>query len=72
MRIDDRASIPVVWFVVSIVSVIGGVYAGSFWMFSVNERLGRIEEKLGIRNITRATREYDLQEAYALQKRGDR
>jgi len=50
MKIDERTVMPITWFVAALGACFGMVSAGSFWVFSVNARLARIEQKLGIPN----------------------
>ena len=54
-KLDGGASIPLTWFFLTLVAVLGPVCGGSLWVFRVNARLERIEQKLGITgDITRA------------------
>lgn len=46
--INEKTSIPLAWFVAAMSATLTVGMAGSFWVFSVNARLSRIEDKLGI------------------------
>ncbi len=48
MKIDEKSSIPLGWAISGFITTITFAALGSFWISSVNDRLGRIEEKLGI------------------------
>lgn len=48
MDIDSKSTIPISWFFGGIGAIVSIVVAGALWMSSVDYRLGRIEEKLGI------------------------
>jgi len=51
-RIDDKTSIPLKWVVLSAwfggAAILAGVVVACTWVFTVNARLARIEDKLGI------------------------
>lgn len=48
-QISDKSTIPLKW-AISAMSVITSIVAlGAVWIFSVNVRLSRIEDKLGIK-----------------------
>lgn len=48
MKIDDKAVVPIGWVLCGMGSVVVGTITGVFWVATVNFRLQRIEEKLGI------------------------
>lgn len=48
MRIDERTVVPLTWVLFSLSSIVISVSIGAFWVKEVNDRLFRIEEKLGI------------------------
>ena len=48
MRIDSRAVVPLGWVVSGIGAGVSVTIVGVFWVSTVNFRLERIEEKLGI------------------------
>jgi hypothetical protein len=49
MKIDERTLVPVGWVLSGMFIVIASVISATFWISTVNNRLGRIEEKLGIK-----------------------
>ena len=53
-RIDDKTMVPLGAVFMCFAATLGGVIAGSFWVKGVNDRLTRIEEKLGIPPIAEA------------------
>lgn len=53
MKIDESTSIPLVWVAILVTFVVTWACTGSFWVKSVNDRLARIEEKLGIHPLAR-------------------
>jgi hypothetical protein len=48
MRIDEKSVVPLGWVITGMGAGIGATIAGVFWVSTVNFRLERIEEKLGI------------------------
>lgn len=48
MKIDSETSVPIGWVLSGFAIVVASAIAGTFWVSSVNDRLSRIEEKLGI------------------------
>lgn len=48
MKIDEKAVVPVSWVLSGYAAIISVTVIGAFWVSSVNYRLERIEEKLGI------------------------
>lgn len=48
MRIDDKTVIPIGWVISCCTVLVVSAVAGTFWVSSVNDRLSRIEDKLGI------------------------
>lgn len=48
VRIDDRALVPIGWVLSGVGVVVAVSVIGAFWVSSVDYRLGRIEEHLGI------------------------
>lgn len=47
-KLDDRTVVPLTWLVGGFAAGLAPVIAAVFWIASVNFRLQRIEEKLGI------------------------
>lgn len=48
MKIDSETVIPINWVLGSFTVIVASVAAATFWVSSINVRLARIEEKLGI------------------------
>lgn len=48
MRLDEKSVVPLGWVLSGMSVVIAGTVVGVFWVSTVNFRLQRIEEKLGI------------------------
>lgn len=48
MKIDEKSVVPLGWVVTGMCTGIAATVAGVFWVSTVNFRLERIEEKLGI------------------------
>lgn len=48
MRIDDKTVVPLTWVLGTLSCIVISSSVASIWVKSVNDRLGRIEEKLGI------------------------
>lgn len=48
MKIDEKTVVPLGWMIGGLAAVVGATIVGAFWVFSVDARLGRIEQKLGI------------------------
>lgn len=48
MKIDEKSTIPIGWFALGMSLVISITSAGTLFVYSVNFRLSRIEQKLGI------------------------
>lgn len=48
MKIDERTYVPLVWMVISFFSMGSIIVSGSFWVKGVDDRLQRIERRLGI------------------------
>lgn len=55
MQIDERTSIPLVWALCAMSSIVISVGIGAFWVKSVDDRLTRIEQKLGIPPLESST-----------------
>lgn len=47
-KIDEKTSVPLGWVISGFGAALGVAIVGTFWVSSVNERLARIEDKLGI------------------------
>jgi len=47
-KIDDKTSIPLWWVAVAGVSILTWTWVGATWVKGVDDRLSRIETKLGI------------------------
>lgn len=47
-QIDERSAIPLTWLFMVMLVVVSSTMTGVFWVSTVNFRLQRIEEKLGI------------------------
>jgi hypothetical protein len=50
-NIDEKTSIPIVWVAGLFSTGMAVTIIGCFWVFQVNDRLARIEGKLGIEKI---------------------
>lgn len=48
VKIDSTAVVPLGWMLTGMGAIITGTVTGVFWISTVNFRLQRIEEKLGI------------------------
>jgi hypothetical protein len=48
MKIDSETLVPVGWVLSGFGLTLTAAVCGTFWISSVNDRLGRIEERLGI------------------------
>lgn len=55
MRLDEKTGVPLSWMGACMLLAITATSAGTFWVFSVNDRLGRIEDKLGIKPYVAAS-----------------
>ena len=63
--INEKTTVPVTW-VVSILSAsLGVAIAGTCWVFSVNTRLARIEEHLGIKPYSMTANVNVVRDAFA-------
>ena len=47
-KIDEKTSVPLMWVALAGVSVLTWTWIGATWVKGVNDRLTRIEQKLGI------------------------
>lgn len=47
-RIDDKTVVPLNVVAILLAAVVSATVTGAFWVKSVNDRLSRIEEKLGV------------------------
>ncbi len=59
-KIDERTSVPLMWLLMGLAAVVTPTIIGSFWVSSVNFRLSRIEEKLGIPAYKSAEVKHDV------------
>lgn len=48
MKIDSETSVPIGWVISGMGAILIATITGAFWVASVNDRLSRIEDKLGI------------------------
>lgn len=54
MNINEKTSLPISWFIASFIPLLSIAFTGAFWIKSVNDRLSRIEDKLGIQMFSNA------------------
>lgn len=54
-KIDEKTVVPLSWLLVGFAFGLAPVMAATFWVAGVNNRLQRIEQKLGIPEIKEAT-----------------
>lgn len=60
MKLSERTSIPILWVFCAYIPTTSFVVAVALWVFNVDARLHRIEDKLGILSIAAKTHGVDL------------